>query len=121
MALETEATKTFGGGSSGQQGVKLQILLPVRDRQGGTSGPTGTESWGGTRIFEGMGPGGTMSVTPLGVSSGPRECSARPHELSTSTELRVVRQPPSGVSRRREALAVAVPTLLLGLAVALVD
>ena len=68
-----------------------------------------------------MGPGGTMSVTPLGVSSGPRERSAQPHELSTSTELRVVRQPPSGVSRRREALAVAVPTLLLGLAVALVD
>ena len=62
-----------------------------------------------------------MSVTPLGVSSGPRERSAQPHELSTSTELRVVRQPPSGVSRRREALAVAVPTLLLGLAVALVD
>ena len=62
-----------------------------------------------------------MSVTPLGVTSGSRERSAQPHELSTSTELRVVRQPPSGVSRRREALAVAVPTLLLGLAVALVD
>ena len=62
-----------------------------------------------------------MSVTPLGLSSSSRERPAQPHGLSTSTELRVVRQPPSAVSRRREALAVAVPTLLLGLAVALFD
>ena len=62
-----------------------------------------------------------MSVTPLGVTSSARERSVQPHGLSTSTELRVVRQPPSGVSRRREAVAVALPTLLLGLAVALVD
>ena len=69
-----------------------------------------------------------MSVTSLGVTSSARERSVQPHGLSaephgpsTSSELRVVGQPQPGVSRGREALAVALPTLLVGVAVALVD